>query len=198
MKLLFLCLLVSCRRAFLGFNTFLLQPRIAATCRPVPALESSQSANKVPSADIPDISVFLLFCLSGKTSTESHYFQVVLLYFSPPLGVMQRRGSNQQKRAKYFLSQFSLFSILDLSEAESRPRISQRPIESVKSVKEMHSAMYQTHIISRYPTLENKYIEVQNQVKYGGQMHFFSSRGFRKLLNTKGQKWFCHKISVLE
>ena len=29
-------------------------------------------------------------------------------------------------------------------------------------------------------------IDVQNQVKYGGQMDFFLSRCFRKLLNTGG------------
>ena len=32
------------------------------------------------------------------------------------------------------------------------------------------------------------YIEVQNQVKYGGQMDFFLSRCFRKLLNTEDKK----------
>ena len=29
-----------------------------------------------------------------------------------------------------------------------------------------------------------RYIEVQNQVKYGGHLDFFSSRCFRRLLNT--------------
>ena len=38
------------------------------------------------------------------------------------------------------------------------------------------------------------YIEVQNRVKYGGQMDFFSSRCFRKLLNSEDQKWFWQKL----
>ena len=32
------------------------------------------------------------------------------------------------------------------------------------------------------------YIEVQNQVKYGGKMDYFPSRCFWKLLNTEGIK----------
>ena len=42
------------------------------------------------------------------------------------------------------------------------------------------------------------YIEVQNQVKYGGQMDFFSSCCFRKLLNTEDQKWFWHQSLALD
>ena len=42
------------------------------------------------------------------------------------------------------------------------------------------------------------YIDVQNQVKYGGQMHFFLSRCFQKLLNTKDKKWFWHKRLTMD
>ena len=46
-----------------------------------------------------------------------------------------------------------------------------------------------------------EYIEVQNQVKYGGQMDFFPSRCFRKFLITQDKKKFGHtswiNISVL-
>ena len=42
------------------------------------------------------------------------------------------------------------------------------------------------------------YIDVQNQVKYGGHMDFFLSRCFRKLLDAEDKKWFCHKSSALD
>jgi len=48
--------------------------------------------------------------------------------------------------------------------------------------------------------MEPGYIDVQNQVKYGGQMDFLLSHCFRKLLNTEDKKsfWFWHKSSALD
>merc|ERR1712141_867390 len=61
------------------------------------------------------------------------------------------------------------------------------PIEKIFTSPEVHMLSSST-VGPRIYLLT--YIEVQNQVKYGGNLNFFSSRCFRKLLNTYDQRRF--------